>query len=145
MNKATFLQRSAAWLIDQAILAIIYLLASLAVGGFSAVYENSTIRLSGVLVSLGLGVAILVSASGHFLYFGYFWSRRERSIGMGIMDIKVVKTDGQPLSFLMAGLRGSLGYYISALIFGIGYLWFFVDQKQETWHDKIFDTVVLNG
>jgi uncharacterized RDD family membrane protein YckC len=145
MNKATFLQRSAAWLIDQAILAIIYLLASLAVGAASALYEYSTIRVSGVLVSLGLGVAILISASGHFLYFGYFWSRRERSIGMGIMDIKVVKTDGQPLSFLMAGLRGSIGYYISALIFGIGYLWFFVNQKQETWHDKIFDTVVLKG
>ena len=143
MNRASFFQRSLAWLIDQGILSIIYLLAAIAFGLASAQYEKSTIRLSGILVSLGLGVAMLISASGHFLYFGYFWSRRERSIGMGMMNIRVTKTDGHRLSFLMAGLRGSLGYYISALIFGIGYLWFFVDQKQETWHDKIFDTVVL--
>jgi uncharacterized RDD family membrane protein YckC len=62
---------------------------------------------------------------------------------MGVMNIRVVQFDGHSLSFLMAGLRGSLGYFPSGLIFGLGYLCFFVDKQQETWHDKIFNTVVL--
>ncbi|MBD2000847.1 RDD family protein [Leptolyngbya sp. FACHB-541] len=78
-------------------------------------------------------------------YFGYFWSCRGRSIGMGMMNIKVVKTDYRSLSFLMAGLRGSIGYYLSSLIFWVGCLWFFVDTQQQTWHDKIFNTIVLEG
>lgn len=59
------------------------------------------------------------------------------------MDIRVVQPDGHSLSFVMAGLRGSLGYVLSGLIFGLGYLWFFVDKQQETWYDKIFNTVAL--
>ncbi|MBE9180160.1 RDD family protein [Oculatella sp. LEGE 06141] len=141
-NKASFLQRSAAWLIDQAILSIIYSLAAVAIGAVIGAYNNSGIPVPGLIVAPSVIGFSLAPMFGHFLYFGYLWSRRERSIGMGVMNIRVVKPDGHPLSFLMAGLRGSLGYFLSGLIFGLGYLWFFVD-KQETWHDKIFNTVVL--
>jgi uncharacterized RDD family membrane protein YckC len=134
MNKASFFQRFTAWLIDQAILSIIYLLVAIAVGVVSGILTKSNIQLPDLLLSLipSVGGIILAPVFGHFLYFGYFWSSRERSIGMGVMDIKVVKTDGQPLSFVMAGLSGSLGYSLSGLIFGLGYLWFFVDKQQET-------------
>lgn len=145
MNKASFLQRFAAWLIDQAVLSIIYLLASIAVGVVTGILTSRGIQSPG-LPPLSPSVRGLIPALylfGHFLYFGYFWSRRERSIGMGMIHIRVVKTDGRPLSFVMAGLRGSLGYSLSGLIFGLGYLWFFVDKQQETWHDKIFNTAVL--
>ncbi len=143
MNKASLLQRFAAWLIDQATLSIIYLLASIAVGAVTGILTKSGIQLPDLLLSLSVSGLILAPVFGYFLYFGYFWSRRERSIGMGMMNIRVVKTDGRLLSFVMAGLRGSLGYSLSGLIFGLGYLWFFVGKQQETWHDKIFNTVVL--
>ena len=143
MNNANFTQRFSAWLIDRAILFILYFLGSLVVGVVSAVYTQSRMDVPNLLLSLGVGVFMLVSILGDFLYFGYFWSRKEQSIGMGIMNIRVVKTDGHPLSFIIAGLRGSIGYYVSGLCFGLGYLWFFVDKQQETWHDKIFNTVVL--
>jgi uncharacterized RDD family membrane protein YckC len=143
VNKASFLQRFAAWLIDQAILSIIYLLASFAVGAVSGIITNSEIQLPNLILFPSVSGLMLAPVFGHFLYFGYFWSRRERSIGMGMMNIRVVKTDGRPLSFVMAGLRGSLGYSLSGLIFGLGYLWFFVDKQQQTWHDKIFNTAVL--
>jgi uncharacterized RDD family membrane protein YckC len=142
-NKASFLQRSAAWLIDQAILSIIYSLAAVAIGVVIGAYNNSGIPVPGLILAPSVIGFSLAPMFGHFLYFGFLWSRRERSIGMGVMNIRVVKSDGYPLSFLMAGLRGSLGYFLSGLIFGLGYLWFFVDHKKETWHDKIFNTVVL--
>jgi uncharacterized RDD family membrane protein YckC len=142
-NKASFLQRFAAWLIDQAVLSIIYSLAAVAIGAVIGAYNNSGIGVPGLILAPSVIGFSLAPVFGHFLYFGYLWSRRERSIGMGVMNIRVVKPDGHPLSFVMAGLRGSLGYFLSGLIFGLGYLWFFVDKQQETWHDKIFNTVVL--
>jgi uncharacterized RDD family membrane protein YckC len=150
VDKASFSQRFVAWLIDQVVLWIVYLLVALAVGLVTGIYTNSQtpvtdreMPLLNVILSLGMSVYMLILAFGHFLYFGYFWSRREQSIGMGMMNIRVVKTDRRSLSFLIAGLRGSLGYYLSGLVFGLGYLWFFVDKKEETWHDRIFNTVVL--
>jgi uncharacterized RDD family membrane protein YckC len=145
MNKASFSQRFIAWSIDQIILSIIYTLAAFAVGGISGLLTKNNIQVPSFILSLlpSVGGIILAPVLGHFLYFGYFWSRRERSIGMGIMNIKVVNTDGRSLSFLMAGLRGTFGYFISGLVFGLGYLWFFVGKEQETWHDKIFNTVVV--
>jgi len=56
---------------------------------------------------------------------------------------KVVRQDGGELSFLTAGLRGSLGYWISSLLFNLGFLWAAFDQEKETWHDKIFKTWVV--
>jgi uncharacterized RDD family membrane protein YckC len=37
-----------------------------------------------------------------FLYYGYFWSTKAQSIGMGMMKIKVIKKTGENLSFLVA-------------------------------------------
>jgi uncharacterized RDD family membrane protein YckC len=143
--QASFLQRFLAWLIDQAILVILYSLAMFAVGLAAGAYNQSQIRIPGLILPLGLIGFSLVLWLEHFLYFGYFWSRRERSIGMGMMNIRVAKVDHSSLSFVGAGLRGSIGYYLSGLIFCLGYLWFFVDEQQQTWHDKIFNTVVLQG
>ena len=146
MNKASFNQRLVAWLVDQAILLIIHLLVVLMIGLLSGVYNARKIQAPILILSLGVTVSTLVLSLEHFLYFGYFWSRRERSIGMGLMNIRVVvKSDQHSLSFLMAGLRGSLGYYLSGLVFGLGYLWFFFDKRRETWHDKVFNTAVLKG
>lgn len=144
MNKASFVQRAVAWVIDQVIISIIYLLVTFA---FALVVglRDDRLRIPDMILALGVGVVSSILVFGQFLYFGYFWSTRGRSIGMGLMNIKVVKTDGSHLSFLMAGLRGTLGYYLSGLIFSLGYLWFFFDERKETWHDKIFSTDVLNG
>lgn len=145
MAQAGFLQRFFAWLIDQAILIILYLLARFAIELAAGVYNRSQIQVPSLVLSLGLIGFLLILLLGHFLYFGYFWSRRERSIGMGMMNIRVVKADYSSLSFVGAGLRGSIGYYLSSLIFCLGYLWFFIDEQQQTWHDKIFNTIVLEG
>ena len=144
MNKASFNQRLVAWLVDQAILLIIHLLVVFVIGLLIGVYNAREIQAPSSILFLGVTAFTLVLSLEHFLYFGYFWSRRERSIGMGLTNIRVVaKSDQHSLSFLMAGLRGSVGYYLSGLVFGLGYLWFFFDKRRETWHDKVFNTAVL--
>ena len=36
-----------------------------------------------------------------------------------------------------------LGYYISALIIGLGFFWVGWDQRKQGWHDKLARTVVI--
>ena len=47
------------------------------------------------------------------------------------------------MTFLRSSLRGTFGYWVSGLIFGLGYLWALIDANNETWHDKIFETWVV--
>jgi uncharacterized RDD family membrane protein YckC len=87
---------------------------------------------------------LLVSVLFQFLYFGYFWSRPHgQSVGMKLMAINVTREDGAKLGFMRAGLRGSVGYWISGLVFFLGFIWAIFDKNGEAWHDKIFDTRVF--
>lgn len=36
-----------------------------------------------------------------------------------------------------------LGYYLSALPLGLGFLWILVDRRKQGWHDKLAGTVVI--
>jgi len=36
-----------------------------------------------------------------------------------------------------------LGYYVSLIPFGLGFLWIMVDPRKQGWHDKIAGTVVV--
>ena len=80
-----------------------------------------------------------------FLYYGYFWSKDGQSPGKKLLGVMVVQKDGRSMSFVKAGLRGTLGYWISGLIFGLGFIWAIFDTDNETWHDMIFGTRVIRG
>jgi uncharacterized RDD family membrane protein YckC len=36
-----------------------------------------------------------------------------------------------------------LGYYVSTLVIGLGFLWIAFDARKQGWHDKIAGTVVI--
>lgn len=145
MARENFWQRLVAWLVDQVIISIGYALASIILGIIFGLRDGDNLNSQNPIFVLSIGLTFLILLIGQFLYFGYFWSARGRSVGMGLTNVRVVKNNGSSLSFIMAGLRGTLGYYLSGLIFGLGYLWCFVNGQGETWHDKIFGTEVLKG
>ena len=62
------------------------------------------------------------------------------------MDCQVVDAKtGNPISYLQAFIR-YVGYYVSILSFGLGFLWVIWDKKNQGFHDKIAGTVVqFNG
>ena len=40
----------------------------------------------------------------------------------------------------------AIGYNVSAMLFGLGFLWAFFDRNKQSWHDKMARTyVVRNG
>ncbi len=79
------------------------------------------------------------------LYFPYYWSRDGQTPGMKMMGIRVVRDrDGGPITSGQAILR-LIGYWISWFVFGLGYLWIFIDKRRRGWHDLIAGTVVVEA
>jgi uncharacterized RDD family membrane protein YckC len=144
MDKAGFVSRFFAFLLDGFFMVILAWAVRIILGSFINLTTSSG---SGFLNFLGDAATILLAVIlllFQFLYFGYYWNKNGKSIGMRLLSVKVVRqTAGEDLSFIRAGLRGSLGYWISGLVFGLGYLWALIDANKETWHDKIFDTWVV--
>ena len=62
--------------------------------------------------------------------------------GKGLMGVRVIRRDGEGLSFLRSLLR-LFGYWVSTLLSGLGYLWIAIDNRREAWHDKIARTAVI--
>jgi uncharacterized RDD family membrane protein YckC len=87
-------------------------------------------------------LAIVALAVG---YFPYFWATSGQTPGMAIMKIKVVRdADGGPVTAGPAILR-LIGFWISSLVFYIGFIWIFVDKRQRGWMDLIAGTVVIEA
>jgi uncharacterized RDD family membrane protein YckC len=81
-----------------------------------------------------------------FLYFGYFWSKNGQTVGMKLLNIKVIRQgDEGSISFWRAAFRGTVGYFVSGLVFSLGFIWAAFDGQKEAWHDKLFDTWVVRS
>lgn len=139
---AGFVQRLVALIIDGFLIGLLYLPVNfvMAMAGFAA--GGSDDGMMAAVLGLASMVAAAISFAISFVYYGYFWSRTGQSPGKKVMNIRVVRQDGMPLTFVSAGLRGSVGYWISSVVFLLGFIWAAFDAKQETWHDKIFGTRV---
>jgi hypothetical protein len=59
-----------------------------------------------------------------------------------LIGLRVVSYHHKRIPLWRAVLR-YLGYYISALPFGLGFLWILIDDRRMAWHDKLAGTCVL--
>lgn len=146
MNYAGFFTRFFALVIDEIAMGILAFLVSLIFGGCALLSLSSFSDFFSILTGTAAIIAMASLFIFQFLYYGYFWSKSGQSVGMKLFNIQVVRqTQDQQLSFWRAGFRGTLGYAISGLVFGLGFIWAVFDGNKETWHDKIFDTWVVNS
>jgi len=77
------------------------------------------------------------------LYIALSWIYAQgATIGKKLMAIKIVKTDGAKLSWFTTIIR-LIGYLLSFLFFGLGFLWIVWDKQKQGWHDKIAKTKVV--
>jgi len=79
------------------------------------------------------------------VYHWYFWTRRDgQTPGKSAVGIRVVKANGAELSDTDAFIR-AIGYNVSALLCGLGYIWAIFDGNNQTWHDKLAGTYVVTA
>ncbi len=95
-----------------------------------------------------LGVLLFIAFYvGAVVYQPYCWVKRAgQTIGHQAMHMRVIKSDGSPITVGTAIVR-VLGFIVDSIIFGIpvGLLWCLWDAKKQCWHDKIADTVVVQA
>jgi uncharacterized RDD family membrane protein YckC len=111
-----------------------------------------------IIDSLILGmVGGMIGAGGGHLFWGggimsfilgagyqwYFLTRQNgQTPGKMVMNLRVVKTDGTPISDAEAVLR-YVGYLINSPILMLGWIWALIDANNQGWHDKIASTYVI--
>ena len=86
----------------------------------------------------GLPLGLLVALA----YFSGMWAWQGTTIGGIVLKLKVVRSDGSPLTFLVALVRG-LAAALSVVVFFLGFLWIAWDRDKQGWHDKIAGTEVV--
>jgi uncharacterized RDD family membrane protein YckC len=74
-----------------------------------------------------------------------FWICRSDTPGKIAIGAKIVdaKTGGKPSAGQFIGRY--LGYYLSSIIFCLGFLWAAWDDRKQGWHDKLAGTVVVKS
>jgi len=91
-------------------------------------------------------ISVIVTALLTFgVYIGYplfFWTLTGQTLGMMLMGLRVVTTDGHYVS-LGRSIRRLIGYAIAAIPFFLGFFWILVDDRRQGWHDKIAGTCVV--
>lgn len=92
-----------------------------------------------VIIVAMSSLAVLLFVPG---YFVIFWVLVGATPGKQILGLRIIRTDTSPLGWSRAVLR-YIGYFISAIVFFLGYLWVFVDDRRMAWHDKLADTFVV--
>lgn len=75
-------------------------------------------------------------------YFAGMWAWKGTTIGGIVLNLQVVRQDGQPMNFLTALVR-SVAAVFSALMLFLGFFWIAWDREKQGWHDKIAGTVVV--
>ena len=103
---------------------------------FLWVLLNGGEAVTGMFVQL----ILLLELAGFYLYF---WSRQGQTLGMTAWRIKVVDMSGDPPTFKQLLVR-LLTAPLSWLSCGVGYLWFYVGDRRQTWHDRLSDTMVVH-
>ncbi|HEX8632984.1 MAG TPA: RDD family protein [Pyrinomonadaceae bacterium] len=133
--RAPFSLRCGALLIDYTMVVAIIAFATLfarTLGGSISLTGEATLGI-GYLSSLG--VLLL-----NFLVLPVFTGT---TVGKWATGLRIERQNGEPLGFGHATLRHTLGYLVSLLTLGLGFLLAAFDAEGRALHDRIAGTVVV--
>ena len=106
---------------------------------------------AGVLDLLLIGIAVRLMPFRHgdlpFLlisvaYFTALWTWKGTTVGGIVLNLKVARLDGQPVTWAVALVRALFAWF-SAVVLFLGFFWIAWDKELQGWHDKIAGTVVV--
>ncbi len=145
---AGFVSRLIAFLIDRSIILSIVAIFT-AVGG----YLLQLVGLNIVTCSMGPDFPGVVCGTGKLffaffalafapLYTIIFWTLTGQTPGKYLLGLRVFRMDGEPMT-LARSARRYVGYILSFLAFGLGFLWITIDDERQGFHDIFANTCVV--
>lgn len=134
--RAPFSLRCGALLIDYILLAGVMAFATLLARLFGDMRRGSSVVLTAGYISVA-SVALL-----NFIVIASFSGR---TLGKWMAGLRIERRDGEPLSFVRALVRHVVGYALTALTLGLGFLIAAFDSKGRALHDILAGTVVVRS
>jgi len=131
--RAGFWDRMAAAFLDIVLVAI---LVGLAGGALHSMVGGPLYALAEHLGGVTPGMIVALA------YFAGMWAWKGTSVGGIVLNLKVVRLDGQPISFGV-GLVRALGAAFSMVVLFLGFFWILWDRDRQGWHDRLAGTVVV--
>lgn len=111
---------------------VAYLIDGFILGVFGVFVTFATTPSNAFLVNLAAGV----------IYHVGFWVAEGATPGKMAMGLKVRSLDGSPID-LGQGIMRMLGYWVSGLILGIGFLVILFNEEKRGLHDYMANTIVV--
>lgn len=93
-----------------------------------------------IVLSLIISIAFLA-----YVVWAFFLFSEGTTPGKTILGLRVVKEDGANAGFLTMLIRETVGRLISSLVIFLGFLWILIDKDNQTWHDKLMRTYVVES
>ena len=125
-----------------------YELASIGERFLALVIDSMVVGFIGGIVGVGGNALWGGGILGFILGAAYQWyfltQQNGQTPGKMLMNIRVIKTNGTPISDTDAILR-YVGYLINSPIIMLGWIWALMDNKNQGWHDKIAGTYVVKA
>jgi uncharacterized RDD family membrane protein YckC len=129
-------------------LAVVFFILLAIVGGLAAGANNASqsqqnaagAALGGIFILFYL--AALVVSIG---YWVYFWGTSGSTLGMRLFRLRVVDANtGAPIGIPRAIVRWLMTIVNSWACY-LGWIWVAFDSRKQGWHDKVANSVVLQG
>lgn len=136
--KAPFALRCGAILIDYILLISMPVISLLLGRSFN--YDGSKL-LTSEISNAGWLIMILLAVT-NFVIFPMFTGK---SLGKMLTGLRIVKADGNPPSLASLLIRHLLGYPLTVLTLGLGFLLSVFNQKGRALHDVLAGTIVVYG
>jgi len=138
--------RFLAYILDGLIVTVILILMTIALSVVLVAVAGTNGRSSSVTAGVAVGGTVLYVIGVLLVtlaYFPYFWAKNGQTPGMRPFHLYVVRdSDGGKISGAQAFVR-LLGFWVSAAVFYLGFVWVFIDARRRGWHDLIAGTVVV--
>ncbi len=136
--KAPFMLRCGAVLIDYILLICVPVIGFLLGRSFS--YDGAKL-LNSEVSNAGWLIMILLALTT-FVIFPLFTGK---SLGKMLTGLRIVKADGNPASLSALLIRHLVGYPLTILTFGLGFLLSVFNGKGRALHDYLAGTIVVYG
>lgn len=134
--RAPFSLRCGAILIDYALLAFIVALSTV----IARMFGGGARRAGTSMEAIGFVVAVVAAV----LNLGILPAVRGRTIGKWVTGLSIELVNGEHIGFARAFLRHFLGYPLSLLTLGLGFLVATVNVRGRALHDMLVGTVVVS-
>ncbi len=73
-----------------------------------------------------------------------FWRARQATPGKIVLSIRIADATTLQAPSVKQDIGRYLGYFVSTLILGLGFLTIAFDNRKQGWHDKLAGTVVIH-